>query len=177
MTHLGATWGYKSIITLFPVQKLGIFYAQIGVDDGAINRLLIQSYIADLYLVEKPWLNGSSACDFPAKSNEEKKNQNTRSLFDWDKRFDFVGSYSNKLWGNLQIELIGDELQLIYGYSKFWMIPTENSLEFSGDGMGDIWAMKITIIFGTSCEDRLKIDSVKIPSFGRSRPPIFIKSN
>lgn len=180
ITHTGSTWGYKAILTLFPVQKLGIFNAQIGSDDGYIKRKLIQSYIADLYLGERPWLNGSSACSFPWKSGDEKKSLTKKraviSIPVLDRRYDFSGFYSNRLWGDVKIERTKHGLELIYGYASFKLTPSRDPLQFRGNGIKDFWFMKLyKVNFETECKNCTEIVSVTIPSFEKQSPPTFNK--
>lgn len=176
ITHTGSTWGYKAMLTLFPVQKLGIFNAQIGSDDNYIKRRLLHSYVADLYLGEQPWLNKTSACAFPWKASKKKtviKKREAHPPFVLNMQYDFTGIYSNQLWGNIRIEMTNAELKMIYGYGTFVLSPSTNPLVFSAVGTEEIWFMKLSSVkFET---ERNKVVSVTVPSFEKQMAPTFNK--
>ena len=57
LRHTGTTFGFISLLTLFPDLNLGFYTTMTGNDDHYIFRTLLHNYMADVALGVEPWLS------------------------------------------------------------------------------------------------------------------------
>eukprot|EP00058_Branchiostoma_floridae_P025719 XP_002611209.1 hypothetical protein BRAFLDRAFT_71169 [Branchiostoma floridae] len=111
VTHGGRVFGFTSLMTLFPDQTGGVF---TSVNSPVINwdrdvHRVLHYRVADMLLDLDPWLNTTTACTYPQPWSTRPASSQpvppaTSRDFPRDKR-DYVGSYGNRVFGNLTIYL------------------------------------------------------------------------
>ena len=60
LLHFGSIYGYRSFITLFPGQNIGVFISMNGEDDNYILRILLHNFLSDVALGVTPWLDAAA---------------------------------------------------------------------------------------------------------------------
>lgn len=129
LEETGDIFGYSSILTLFPDDKLGIFVAMSGEDDDDLFRITASSYVADVMNGQEPWLNASSLCTFPEPFMKQTPNKGKRAIKEVSlgrPANDFAGIYRNNLYGDIAIAENNGSLQLQYGYVVFDLIRRDS---------------------------------------------------
>ena len=129
LEETGDIFGYSSLMTLFPDQKLGIFIGMTGEDDDDLFRITASSFIADIMNGQEPWLNASTLCSFPEPFMKTKPKKRSRPTGDYPldrPASDFVGVYRNNLYGDLAISENNGSLQLQYGYVTFHLVRRDS---------------------------------------------------
>lgn len=177
LLHAGSTFGFKSFITLFPDHKIGVFTSMNGEDDNYILRVQLHNFLSDIALGETPWLNDTSICNQikEPKYTGIAKNQNSIRPID-----EYLGLYSNPIYGNLAVEKNhnNENLVLRYGNTTWNLWPRSEKDQFKAEGTGIIKYLKDMNNI-TFCTTNNKIDSVLAVSFcstcRSSRPEFFIQ--
>ncbi|XP_078602938.1 uncharacterized protein LOC144876994 [Branchiostoma floridae x Branchiostoma japonicum] len=111
VTHGGRVFGFTSLMTLFPDKSGGVF---TSVNSPVINwdrdvHRVLHYRVADMLLGLDPWLNTTTACTYPQPwstrpASPQPVPRPPSRDFPRDKR-DYVGSYGNRVFGNLTIYL------------------------------------------------------------------------
>ncbi|XP_069137182.1 uncharacterized protein [Argopecten irradians] len=142
LTHSGSTWGYRALITLFPAMRLGIYTSLTGEDYGYILRTNLHNYLADKYLDETPWLNGSTICSFPEPWFRPGK-EKSKPLIDKTRALPrnatyYVGEYENSAYGRMIVTVNGTTGKLIikYGVVTLGLYPKALKNEFHFETLG-----------------------------------------
>ncbi|KAK3091642.1 hypothetical protein FSP39_021486 [Pinctada imbricata] len=160
LRHTGTTWGYSSMITLFPTEGVGIFTSMTGSDDHYLYRTAIQSYLADITLGLVPWLSKSTLCSFPQPwINADIMPQNKISRVDKEITCNEIcGIYENKAYGNLVIHSENDSLIMTYGFGQ-WILSQSSQAVLSGQGKEEITCNEICGIYENKAYGNLVIHS------------------
>ncbi|XP_063430603.1 gigasin-6-like [Mytilus trossulus] len=183
LLHGGSTFGYRSFMTLFPDQRIGVFTSMNGEDqdDNTYKfRVLLHNFLSDVALNVSPWLNASSIqqqLSRPRYIGYSTKTKAKRSLTD------YVGQYNSPIYGNVTFEMKeNNKLGLVYGNGTWNLWPKSTKDEFKGTAtriiqyLMNIW--EIVFIPGASDDS---IVSVEINSFcnrcDETKPPTFSKIN
>lgn len=178
LLHGGSTFGYRSFMTLFPEQKVGVFTSMNGEDQDDNKykfRVLLHNYLSDVALNVSPWLNASSIIQQlskPRYKGYSTKTQAKRSLTD------YVGHYNSPIYGNIIVKMKENgKLGLIYGNGTWNLWPKSTKDEFKGTATGIIkYLMNIwKIVFIPDANDD-SILSVEVNSFCircGNKPPTF----
>ncbi|XP_062573009.1 protein flp-like [Saccostrea cucullata] len=177
LLHSGSTFGYRSFITLFPNQNIGVFTSMNGEDDNYILRVLMHNFLSDVALEVTPWLDASSIC---AELTKPKyvgySNTNNPSRFIGE----YVGTYHNPIYGCLSVtmDLNNEHLVLKYGVATWDLWTKSGKDKFKAEGTGDITYLKnmYYITFITNNLD--EIVSIEIDSLCKTcgeNPPVFMK--
>ena len=138
--HSGSTYGYRSLLTLVPSLKLGVFTTMSGGDSsyrlrGTLHALLLDHALPD---VQQPWLNASTLCSFPAPWHNV---SSSTSPPYGDKRplarniSAYIGSYENPAYGRVEVKVWEDSedgvedgrepaahLTLFYGFGTWDLV-------------------------------------------------------
>ena len=168
LLHTGSTWGYGALMTLLPDADIAVYMSVNGPDDGYYGRRLTSLYILDLLLGETPWLNETSACEFPYKTasntnlnvyvdlNDDTGDQDSSQVSESDitsigssyfaeDPSAYTGQYGNFAYGNISIRLEnGDELHLHYGDIGHWLLQEISHDVYLGVGQDDLWSLNIS---------------------------------
>lgn len=127
--------GYNTLMTLFPDHKLGIFIAMTGEDKKDLFRTALSSYISDLYLGKEPWLNSSLLCSFPEPfmKGPDPDTPRTHPEVPLGRApEDFIGKYTNDIYGTAEIVSERGILVFKYGFGTFDLKREEStSLKFN----------------------------------------------
>lgn len=127
--------GYNTLMTLFPDRNLGIFIAMTGEDKKDLFRTALSSYISDLYLDKEPWLNSSLLCTFPEpfmKGPDPDTPKVHPEVPLGRLPSDFTGTYTNDIYGKMEIINNKGVLEAKYGYATFDLKREETtSLKFN----------------------------------------------
>lgn len=177
LLHSGSTYGYRSFITLFPAQNIGVFTSMNGEDDDYILRILLHNFLSDVALGVTPWLDASSICDrltTPKYTGYSNTNNPQRSLAE------YLGLYVNPIYGNLNVEFDQNNAHLVlkYGVATWDLWTKSGKDQFKAEGIGMIKYLKnmYRITFLTNETD--EIFSVRVDSFCSTcgdNTPIFHK--
>ncbi|KAL3866263.1 hypothetical protein ACJMK2_043577 [Sinanodonta woodiana] len=184
LRHTGTTYGFSSLLTLFPEMNVGIFTAMSGEDENYVFRGLLHSYLADIAIGEdQPWLNETTICTFPepwyhaTPSSHHRINRNHHSTHALST---YEGTYHNIAFGDLKVALnstIG-QLQMTYGKGLWTLYPLIHQDSFYGEGQGfinkliDVSPVNFKVAGSGST---VHTTSVEIPDFESSAPPVFQK--
>ncbi|XP_071117791.1 uncharacterized protein [Haliotis cracherodii] len=177
IAHSGSTWGYRALLTLLPTEKLGIFIAMTGDDPHYKYRFPLQNYIADHILGEKPWLNVSTICSFPAPWYNETSSSTSykmdKSLSHDHKKYE--GIYYHKGFGNLEVYYNDTQQQLIakYGFAT-WKLYEQDGNNFYGKGFG-IMEPRTCNSMTFKMAKNSQFDEVEAGCFEPSIPPVFLR--
>jgi hypothetical protein len=177
--HSGSTYGYRTLVTLFPQHRLGIFITLTGDDSNTLYRTSITNYIADVMMGEEPWLNASTVCSFPQPwhpppatmappvgRNKTIPSQRPLSAYE--------GSYRDDGYGEISVVYNKSESQLsgTYGFAEFMLYPTDEKDIFAVETI-DILAHYWTLSDFHFQADKTVIYSVAIPDMNPGFPPVF----
>ncbi|KAK3097217.1 hypothetical protein FSP39_007591, partial [Pinctada imbricata] len=186
LRHTGSTYGYVSLITLFPDMNIGIFMSMTGSDQHYLFRALIHNFLSDVVLGVHPWLNESTICSFPKPWYDSihisnyyvisKSHKASRPLTE------YVGSYTNDAYGTLDVtyNTSSSQLELKYGIGQWTLYPRLTHDQFSGEAQGLLQTVYDlhTIKFLSSKTSRVSaINAVEVTSFETSSPPVFTRSS
>lgn len=123
LEEAGNIFGYRSLMTLFPDKRLGIFIATTGEDKDELFRISVNSFIADLYNEEDPWLNSTLLCSFPRPFMTEKKKKQSRFIprnIPLGRPIEnYMGTYYNDVFHEITVTAVNDQLKLTYGYVTY----------------------------------------------------------
>lgn len=181
ISHTGATYGYRAMISWYPDVDLGIFTVLTGVDLNSYYRQTLHNYIFDVYTNHSLYLNTSIICTYPSpwfdqspiltKQPERKDKQISRH------RREYCGTYYNPAYGYIVLSEHNDtnKLTLTYGYVTYVLYPSTNTDEFYGDSTGtSIHVFNLHIFrFLFKANDV----SLEVPSFKSKSPPLFHRAN
>lgn len=173
LRHTGSTFGYNSMVTLFPDLNLGVFTSMTGIDENHIFGQLLHNFLSDNLLGVTPWLNATHPCRSSTPYShyviKDQAVSASRPLLEYD------GIYHNDAYGEVNVTMEGeDHLVLNYGVASWKLWPKPNQDEFGGEGQGmllktyDIPDIKFH-------SNQSKILSVEIITFQRNAPPTFTK--
>ncbi|XP_061174614.1 uncharacterized protein LOC133183706 [Saccostrea echinata] len=177
LLHSGSTFGYRSFITLFPNQNIGVFTSMNGEDDNYMLRVLLHNFLSDVALEVTPWLDASSIC---AQLTKPKyvgySNTNNPSRFIGE----YVGTYHNPIYGNLDVtmDLNNEHLVLKYGVATWNLWTKSGKDKFKAEGTGDITYLINMYHITFIPNDLDQIVSIKIESLCKTcgeYPPVFLK--
>ncbi|XP_076465443.1 uncharacterized protein LOC143297148 [Babylonia areolata] len=141
--HGGSSFGYRSLLTLMPSQRLGVFTVMSGGDTSYRTRGTLHAYLMDRALqVPSPWLNTSTLCSFPAPWH----NVTSKTWPPYDVNATlahsvsaYVGLYEHPAYGTFEVRAWqpsgssddGREpaapLTLFYGFATWDLIPLSSS--------------------------------------------------
>lgn len=180
--HTGSTFGYSSMVTLFPDLKLGIFTSMTGEDENHIFGQLLHNFLSDNLLGVKPWLNATTMCSFPSTWYSKSsipyfKYVKINKTFSASRPLsEYVGIFHNDVYGEVCVTMEGnDNLVLNYGVASWKLWPKKHSHdEFQGEGQGMLFeTVDIDNIKFNSSHS--KIISVEILTFKSKAPSTFSK--
>uniref|UniRef100_A0A8W8HSN7 Beta-lactamase-related domain-containing protein n=1 Tax=Magallana gigas TaxID=29159 RepID=A0A8W8HSN7_MAGGI len=177
LLHAGSTYGYRSFITLFPSQNIGVFTSMNGEDDDYILRVLLHNFLSDVALGVTPWLDASSICDrltAPKYTGYSNTNNPQRPITE------YIGLYVNPICGNLNVEFDpnNEHLVLRYGVATWDFWTKSGKDQFKAEGTGMIKYLKNMHSFNFLTNENDGIVSVRVDSFCSTcgnDPPIFHK--
>lgn len=177
LLHAGSTYGYRSFITLFPSQNIGVFTSMNGEDDDYILRVLLHNFLSDVALGVTPWLDASSICDrltAPKYTGYSNTNNPQRPITE------YIGLYVNPIYGNLNVEFDpnNEHLVLRYGVATWDFWTKSGKDQFKAEGTGMIRYLKNMHSFTFLTNENDGIISVRVDSFCSTcgnDPPIFHK--
>ncbi|XP_046567329.1 uncharacterized protein LOC124275727 [Haliotis rubra] len=177
VAHSGSTFGYRALLTLFPSENLGIFIAMTGEDSNYRYRFPLQNYIADRILGEKPWLNVSTICSFPApwfNETSSSPSYNMAKTLSHDRK-QYEGIYHHKGFGNLEIYYNDTDQQLMakYGFAT-WLLYEQDGNNFYGKGFGIMEPKNCNSMIFKMGEDS-QFDEVEAVCFESGLPPVFLR--
>ncbi|XP_070206335.1 uncharacterized protein [Littorina saxatilis] len=139
--HGGSSYGYRSLLTLVPSEKIGVFTTMSGGDSNYVLRGTLHAFLLDHALDVQPWLNVSTLCSFPAPWHNETSDRPTPPYSDKRPlRYNvsaYVGSYENPAYGRVEV--------------REW----EDSEDGSDDGRED--SAHFTIFFGFGTWDLVQL--------------------
>lgn len=151
LRHTGTTFGYSSMVTLFPDLNLGVFTSMTGQEEHYNLSEKLHNFLSDTLLGVKPGVK-------PRPLSE------------------YVGNYHNDAYGNVCVTMEGnDHLILNYG-SASWKLCQKKDYDndqFQGEGQ--------EILFKTFDIDEIKFHSrdskiISVKIFSKSKaPPTFTK--
>lgn len=175
--HSGSTFGYRSFITLFPNEKIGIFTSMTGEDDNYILRVLLHNFLSDVALGVTPWLDAPSICaelTAPKYTGYSNTNNPKRNLDE------YVGLYINPIYGNLNVMMDpnNDHLILKYGIATWdlWTKSKKDTFKAEGKGMIRYLINLYNIKFLTTGNDITAVEFKSLCKSCGSSPPIFTKT-
>ncbi|XP_061172983.1 gigasin-6-like isoform X1 [Saccostrea echinata] len=178
LRHTGSTFGYCSLVTLFPDLNMGIFTSMTGDDEHYIFRNLLHNYISDTLLEVTPWLNSTTFCSFPnpwySSISYDQYVKIEDSVCALRPLSEYVGTYHNDAYGEAHVTMGNGHLVLTYGVASWNLWPKDSHDQFQGEGVGMLYESKDIhhIKFHTSYST---IVSIELISFQSSAPPIFKK--
>lgn len=148
-----------------------------GEDDNYILRIQLHNFLSDIALGVTPWLNATSICNQIKEPKYTGIAKNLNSIRPID---EYLGLYSNPIYGNLAVEKNhnNEHLVLRYGDTTWNLWPRSEKDQFKAEGTGIIKYLKDmnNITFRTTNDE---IDSVLAVSFcstcRSSRPDFFIQ--
>lgn len=179
--HTGSTFGYNSMVTLFPDLKLGVFTSMTGEDENHIFGQLLHNFLSDNLLDVEPWLNETTMCSFPSPWYSK----SPIPYFEYVKidqtvsasrpLSEYVGIYHNDVYGEVRVTMGGNNyLVLDYGVASWKLWPNDIHDQFQGEGQGMLFeTVDIDNIKFNSSHS--KIISVEILTFKYKAPSTFTK--
>lgn len=181
LIHSGSTFGYRTLLSIYPDVDLAIFTAMTGNDPNYFYRQTLHNFIFDSYTGYGPWLNSSTICSYPypwlkAKTSKSKpkKGQN-RNLS--RPRNAYYGIFNNPAYGYLEVKPHEDmnKLAVNYGYATFTLYPKSAPDEFYGHSIGITENLFNFYTFTFKFQGGNL--SLTIPNFETSDPPVFVKGS
>ncbi|XP_041369961.1 protein flp-like [Gigantopelta aegis] len=176
--HTGSTFGYRSIVTLIPSQKLGVFIVMTGSDPNYFFRNSLQDYIADVYMGETPWLNKTTICTFPSPWHSSRRRSVSRRRVGRLRNVHaslqaYVGTYRNEAYGNIIVTCctITNKLHAVYGYGR-WNLVEDRVDDFDGSWTRGPPNIDVKFKFMRSGG---AINALNIPTFYPKYPPVFFR--
>lgn len=179
LRHTGTTFGYSSLVTLFPDLNLGVFTSMTGQDEHYILRHLLHNFLSDNLLGVTPWLNATTMCSFPNPWYSSISYSHyviiDRTVSASRPLSEYVGIYHNDAYGEVRVTMEGnDHLVLNYGVASWKLWPKHSHDQFQGEGQGMLFeTLDIHQIKFHSSHS--KIISVEIITFQSNAPPTFTK--
>ncbi|XP_046576125.1 penicillin-binding protein 4-like [Haliotis rubra] len=137
--HTGSIHSYISYLKLYPDLDFGIFVSENGPGtlEGGFAENIIASYISDILMGDKSWLNSSTACTFPMPwDNWPPSIQNNSDVTntDVDCLDCYFGKYGQLLFGDVDVvEGPGSSLELHYGRLQGSLNTTDKKATFKLD--------------------------------------------
>ena len=183
LIHSGSTFGYRTLLSIYPDVDLAIFTAMTGNDPNYFYRQTLHNFIFDSYTGYGPWLNSSTICSYPypwlkAKTSKSKpkKGQN-RNLS--RPRNAYYGIFNNPAYGYLEVKPHEDmnKLAVNYGYATFTLYPKSAPDEFYGHSIGITENLFNFYTFTFTFKFQGGNLSLTIPNFETSDPPVFVKGS
>ena len=176
LLHSGSTYGYRSFITLFPGQNIGVFTSMNGEDDNYILRILLHNFLSDVALGVTPWLDAAAICGrltAPKYTGYSNTNSPKRP------RAEYLGLYVSPIYGNLNVEMDSNNEHLVlrYGVATWDLWTKSKKDQFKAEGTGNIRYLK-NMYHITFLTNGNNIASVRIDSFCstcKDHTPIFYK--
>ncbi|XP_013379773.1 uncharacterized protein LOC106151174 [Lingula anatina] len=182
VAHTGSTHGFSSILSFIPSKQSGIYLNFNAMDRPHLRRHVLMAHLLDVVLEEKPWLNSSTICTFPApfaqwqhtpKSGVNKTpGTGTRPLNN------YAGQYHHPVFGTVTVAHNDTEpfLRMFYGPLGQWVLHPNKSDEFYGEGEGAVWNFDLWgLKFSSQDKNSGEIDVFVITSFEERKPPVFLK--
>lgn len=179
LRHTGTTFGYSSMVTLFPDLNLGIFTSMTGQDEHYILRNLLHNFLSDSLLGITPWLNATTMCTFP---NPWYSSISYSHYVIIDKTIsasrplsEYVGTYHNDAYGEVRV-ILDPKGQLIlnYGVASWCLWPKHSHDQFQGEGR-DMLYETLDIHQIKFHSSHSAIVSVEVITFQSNAPPVFTK--
>lgn len=160
--HTGTSYGYAGHIVMIPDKQIGVYSSITGLDSGYHGRRALHMYIIDLLLGETPWYNLTTACTYPPNTRKQRE-EPTPGTADLPLS-DYEGAYGNYGYGNLTVTKTEDTLEMTYGSIGRWNLhPTAVENQFTGEGVGDVWNMRLSGVQFTSIGGR--VEEVSVSTF------------
>ncbi|KAL8566271.1 hypothetical protein ACOMHN_056843 [Nucella lapillus] len=195
--HGGSSFGYRSLLTLVPSQKLGVFTVMSGGDSNYRTRGTLHAYLMDQALNSVPsWLNASTLCSFPAPWHNI--SSKTRPPYDAGKKLArktsaYVGLYKNPAYGTVEVkewkparsgsdegqEENAAPLTLFYGYASWDLIPVSSPDPSGGEafyGKGrhvTAWVDYSPFVFHTPSAGSDVVMEISAPGLEKRSAPVF----
>ncbi|XP_076444321.1 uncharacterized protein LOC143282529 [Babylonia areolata] len=193
--HSGSSFGFRSLMTLVPSMKVGIFSVMTGKDSNYYKRGALHAYLLDKVMNVPSWLNTSTLCSFPYPWRTY--NPSTRPPYDTGKGLAhnlsaYLGLYHNPAYGTLEVRRWqpsgrpddGREsaalLTLFFGFGTWDLVPAESTSSLGealyGKGRNvTAWNDRNPFVFHTPPSGGEVVVVISAPCFSKSDPPRFVR--
>ena len=179
ITHSGATYGYRSLLTLVPALQIGVFTAITGGEPDIAFKRNLHLYAIDIISGDQPWLNATSVCTFPEpwkkRKEEPKEPFETNTKASRELKF-YTGTFYNKAYGTCQVYLndSAECLMAKIGVGHFVLQPQSQKDEFyaEGDGLFEKYEQFSKFQFRFTNKEEYAVALVA-KSFNYDDPPVF----
>lgn len=139
--HTGSYSSYNCRMSLLPDVSLGVWACvnSPGDNRGVHTAKLVNQFALDLLLDVEPWLNGSTACTFPAPWVRSSRAHHRENYSDTGTQYPnptYVGVYENSAFGSFTVYVKNNTVKLPFLHYKFGLLlsgrlnPSERNDKF-----------------------------------------------